>query len=125
MIVTQERRRFTRISFDANSELTYEGQSWSVHLMDLSFKGALVSCEHPLSCNSGDDVTLSIHLPDSQITLTFPCVLSHQEQQHIGLSFGAIDLDTLTHLRRLVELNIGDSDLLERELEHLFDQRNA
>jgi hypothetical protein len=32
-------------------------------------------------------------------------------------------VDSLTNLRRLVELNLGDATLLDRELSHLFDSR--
>jgi hypothetical protein len=32
-------------------------------------------------------------------------------------------VDSLTSLRRLVELNLGDEALLERELSHLFDSK--
>jgi hypothetical protein len=31
-----------------------------------------------------------------------------------------MEIDSITHLRRLVELNLGDEALLERELEQLL-----
>jgi len=34
----------------------------------------------------------------------------------LGLSCREIDLDSITHLRRLVALNLGDEALLDREL---------
>ena len=36
-----------------------------------------------------------------------------------GLHCLAIDIDSVTHLRRLVELNLGDPALLEREVSAL------
>lgn len=123
--MTDERRRFTRINFDANAEIDFDGQCYAVHLHDLSLKGALIHSDLALPCSLGDSLVLYVHLADNSISLKFPCTMSHTEDHNIGLKFGVIDLDTLTHLRRLVELNIGDSLLLERELEHLFDQHNA
>ena len=38
----------------------------------------------------------------------------------IGLQCESIDLDSITHLRRLVELNAGDPALLDRELSSLL-----
>jgi hypothetical protein len=46
--------------------------------------------------------------------------VAHLEGQHIGIECQDIDLASLTHLRRLVELNTGDSELMDRELSHLF-----
>ncbi len=31
-----------------------------------------------------------------------------------------IDIDSITHLKRLIELNLGDEALLHRELAHLI-----
>jgi hypothetical protein len=47
-------------------------------------------------------------------------VVVHQDGQHIGIKCRHIDVDSLTRLRRLVELNLGDATLLDRELPHLF-----
>ena len=40
----------------------------------------------------------------------------HHQGQDYGLACREIDLDSVTHLRRLVALNLGDAALLEREL---------
>ena len=32
-----------------------------------------------------------------------------------------LDIDSISHLKRLVELNVGDDELLYREIEHLTD----
>jgi hypothetical protein len=45
--------------------------------------------------------------------------VAHVEDQHIGFRCEHIDLDSITHLRRLVELNVGDTDILYRELSAL------
>lgn len=42
--------------------------------------------------------------------------VAYIEDQQIGLDCKGIDLDSITHLRRLVELNLGDANLLKREL---------
>ena len=60
-----------------------------------------------------------------------------EAQRDLGVDFGGddpdqmiadytavvdhIDLESISHLRRLVELNLGDSSLLERELAALSD----
>jgi hypothetical protein len=42
--------------------------------------------------------------------------------QLVGFECQAIDLDSITHLKRLVELNLGDEGLLHRELITLLNQ---
>jgi len=42
--------------------------------------------------------------------------LAHSRDGLLGFECRAIDLDSLSHLRRLVELNLGDARLLDREL---------
>ena len=44
----------------------------------------------------------------------------HKEDQFIGLECQHIDLDSMTNLRRLVELNTGDENLLGRELSEVL-----
>jgi len=47
--------------------------------------------------------------------------VAHVAGGRIGLEREHIDIDSITHLRRLVELNLGDPALLERELHELGD----
>lgn len=43
----------------------------------------------------------------------------HCEDGHLGFRCDHIDLDSISHLKRLVELNLSDEALLERELSEL------
>lgn len=116
-----ERRRFTRISFDGATELNYQGQNWDVSLVDISFNGILVKIQEPLQLNTGDVVEATIHLLGDDITIKTPATLAHRRENEYGFLIENLDLDSLTLLRRLVELNLGDEGLLERELDHFFD----
>jgi hypothetical protein len=46
------------------------------------------------------------------------------QKDRIGLYIEQLDLDSASHLQRLMELNLGDSDTLERELAELFNPRS-
>jgi hypothetical protein len=43
----------------------------------------------------------------------------HSETDQIGFRCDHIDLESISHLKRLVELNLGDEAALERELHEL------
>ena len=43
----------------------------------------------------------------------------YQKAEETGLRCNAIDIDSITQIRRLVELNLGDETQLNRELSQL------
>ena len=45
--------------------------------------------------------------------------ITHIEETHMGIRCDQIDMESISHLRRLAELNLGDAQLVERELEAL------
>lgn len=111
----EEQRRFTRIPFDAAAVLTCGDRAWTCELIDLSLKGALVRKPADWAGASGTACQLTLTL-DEEVRIRMDVSVAHIEEQQIGLACQDIDLDSITHLRRLVELNLGDSHLLEREL---------
>ena len=50
------------------------------------------------------------------------CIRDSIEGIYFGLICRNLDIDSATHLRRLVELNLGDPKLLERELSALVTE---
>jgi hypothetical protein len=121
--MTSERRIFSRIHFDAWAELRQGDRHWRAPLLDLSLKGLLVS--EPQDWDRADTaqpLRAAIHL-DNALAIEMTVLLRHREQGHLGFECQSIDLDSITNLRRLVELNLGDPDLLERQLGALGDQR--
>lgn len=116
--MTEERRRFQRITFDADCEIRTDDSSYPVELIDISFQGALTSVIHPPLLSIGDTAELVIRLT-SDIVIRMPVVLRHNLGGYLGFTAQSMDIDSISHLRRLVELNLGNEELLERELEHL------
>lgn len=110
-----ERRRFQRIAFDAPTVLVQGEQRWTVVLHDLSLKGLLV--EEPTNWNGDAEQTFEAQVQLSDDTLvTMQVALTRNQPGFLGFVCQHIDLESISHLRRLVELNLGDEALLEREL---------
>jgi len=114
--LTDEKRRYSRLPFFSQSVIQVGEKRFITHLVDVSIKGALV--EHPPGWNASphDKGTLIIALQDSSIEITMAIEVAHAEPDTIGLRCLSIDVDSITHLRRLLELNLGDPNLVEREL---------
>jgi hypothetical protein len=115
-----DRRRFKRIQFDAKTELTQGSQSWAVHLIDVSLKGLLIERPSPWLGDPDEPFIVDIHL-NVDIDVQMEVRLTHDDHNHLGFVCEHIGLDSVTHLRRLVELNLADHDELERELAALIE----
>jgi hypothetical protein len=48
----------------------------------------------------------------------------HEELEEVGLQCNAIDIDSISHLRRLIELNLGDDGQINKELSQLTRSSN-
>ena len=62
---------------------------------------------------------LTIPLAETGNHIAMSTEVAHTEGLHTGLLCRGIDLDSVTHLRRLIELQLGDPALLERDLGEL------
>ena len=115
-----ERRHFVRVSFDAPAQLATPTDTLSVHVHDLSLKGALITAPPQATLVPGMLCQLTIALAESNNHIAMSTEVAHSEGLHTGLLCRSIDLDSVTHLRRLIELQLGDPALLERDLGELM-----
>ena len=115
-----ERRHFIRVTFDAPAQLTTGDGCFSVHVLDLSLKGALVKLPLDATFPEGIACRLDVSLDDVSDHIQMEGRIAHLNNNRIGVLCQTIDLDSVTHLRRLVELNLGDPELLSRELSALI-----
>lgn len=115
----ENRRQFTRILFSINASLEVEEQYYPVKIHDISLNGALVSrpeSEHSLLKKLG---VLRFALAEGDVDVEMHIAVVHQDGDEIGLRCNAIDIDSITHLKRLIELNLGDESQLNKELSQL------
>lgn len=121
MSESHERRHFWRAVFHSPVRLVTPGGTVYAQLLDISLRGALVEVAPDWVCAVGDDCQMQIELgADAVIAMTTR--VNHIAGRHVGLQCIGIDLDSITHLRRLVELNAGDPALLDRELHALVSE---
>lgn len=118
-IKSGNRRRFARILFDAPCELHAGDDTWTTEVLDISMKGVLVRRPESWKARLNHPFEITIHLNDDEIGIVMAVELRHIEDDHLGFKCQYIDLDSASHLKRLVELNLGDPALLDRELRHL------
>jgi hypothetical protein len=115
-----EQRRFHRLWADGTAVLTVNGTEHRAPLVDLSLKGVLIRKPADLALAADAPVALVVLLGEGGPRIAMEGRVAHVEPGAIGICWQQIDLDSISELRRFVELNLGDSDVLNRELSQLF-----
>lgn len=116
-------RHFSRIPFRADVVLQLHDRTMDVQLVDIALKGALVHATTPQALVLQETCRLVLPLTDGGESIVMAGKIVHHEGSNIGIECNEIDVASLTQLRRLIELNTGDADLMDRELVQLFAGR--
>jgi hypothetical protein len=144
--MSDERRQFSRVLFNKKATLFFQNQPYPCQIIDISLQGVLIQLASPIQAldsltDSGKSLSdhlnhafeLKIQLFDSNLessdadSIKMQLNFSHTQNDattinsalNLGFSCRHMDLDSITHLRRLVELNLADSKLLERDFSAL------
>ena len=117
-----EKRHFTRITFGGEATADCPGGPCTGSVADISLKGVLLRRPEgwPGLVERTTPAELDIEL-ESGLHLTATARASHVHGEFAGFEFVQLPLETASELRRLVEFNLGDEALLERELAALVD----
>jgi len=110
-----EQRLFHRVPFQTNGVLRHGAQTWDIDILDLSLKGVLLRAPTNWSGEIGDLYQLHFSLSE-EVQIDMEVKLVHIRRDQLGCHCQHIDLESIIALRRLVELNLGDSVLLERDI---------
>ena len=114
-----ERRHYQRIPFIADVIISDQVEEWNCILEDISLKGLLIAQPEAADKPSKDqlyDVTLVL---GKDATIKMQAIISHTNDGHWGMQWVDIDIDCFIHLRRLLELNSQDPEIVHRELSEL------
>ena len=114
----EERRRFHRIGFQADAWLKIAERTIPVEILDISLAGALLNIDSAGQAEDGAAVVLNVELGSDVEFDMSGSLIPHGDGNfalHRDLSLVEDDF----HLRRLLELNLGDAKLMERDIEAL------
>ncbi len=118
----KEQRHFRRIPFDTEVVLKSSDREWPCHLVDISLQGALIEIKEKWDNSDNDQLTLEVLQAGNNTLIHMDVVIRHTTGNSLGLEVKHIDLESISHLKRLVELNLGSSDAINRELAELGRQ---
>lgn len=117
----RNRRQFSRIPFQCDASLFLPDGEYVVEVLDLSLRGALIHPNANMYVTVGTNCTLKIRLDNVGTSIRMEATIVHHLANYYGLACREMDIDSVTHLRRLVALNLGDEALAEREFSLLSE----
>ncbi|MCG3730067.1 PilZ domain-containing protein [Vibrio cincinnatiensis] len=116
-----DRRRFFRILYQAPAMLRQGQAQLATCIQDLSLHGLLLWAVDEPNLDPSHPLEVEFTLPNSEITLTMTVSLVKQNERILHLKIDYIDIESIAHLKRIVELNVGNEALLHRDIEHLVN----
>jgi len=122
MVMTLDRRQFARILVNSDVQVNISSVPYHSELKDLSLRGALVKTPESSNAQIGDTVSMSIRLQALNIPVTLHGRIVHLNDGCMGVLSELMDIDSMMELRRLIELNLGNEELLQREIHHLSSE---
>jgi hypothetical protein len=115
---TVQRRRYSRIRFRGTAAFQANNGQWPCEVLDLSLRGALIAVDLP-DIATDTPCLLELRL-DGETCVRMEGHIAHRYGKQVGIVCEMTDLDSISHLRRLLSLNLGDASLLEREFSVLL-----
>lgn len=117
-----EKRHFKRVNFPTEVQVIYGENILHGDLLDISLKGALIRIHEVSILQVGRQATVHISLSSSALAITAEADVVHQRGEDFGFKFFRIDAESMGHLRRLLELNLGSSESVASELEFILKE---
>lgn len=114
-----DRRRFSRVAFEATVKIRNEEGEFTTELVDISLNGVLVKRPPDWTASNNGLQKITISGPGNAFEIRMNTRTGHEDDSYLGMQCIEIDIDSATSLRRLIELNLGDSALLNREFYEL------
>lgn len=111
--VVNNRRHFSRIDF--NHQLTLkstDGTRYEGAFNDISLKGMLFWSE--TLPKKGEEVSGIMPLGETELRIHGK-VVSASLGRGAAIQFSNLDVESFSHLRRLMALNMGDSETIDKE----------
>jgi len=115
-----ENRHSHRVDFDTQVEFEASDCSYTCELVDISLQGALITACSGATPATGTPCKITITLDETgEHQIIMVGRVARKIENRTGIHCDSIDVDSMTQLRRLVEYNLGDVELVNRDLDTL------
>lgn len=115
-----ERRLYSRVLYKMQASLKLNNQVLNTEIIDLSLNGVLLTLPSTGINNVVQGEIYELQIANQDLIIKMNVELVHENHEQLGFIIKELDLESASQLKRLVELNIGNDDLLHRELAQLI-----
>ncbi|NOQ94171.1 MAG: PilZ domain-containing protein [Methylophaga sp.] len=118
-----ESRHSHRVNFNCLVEFETNECKLVCELIDISLQGALICGCSGATPDAGIACKLTISLDDdAEVQIIMLGTTARKIENRVGIHCDSIDSDSMAHLRKLIEYNLGDSELLNRDFSSLVHE---
>ena len=117
-----EERVFTRVDFSEWATISYEDQVFGGLVINISLMGLFVQMHQELPLNTPVEVRIH-HCIDKSLNLK--AVAVRYEKSGLGMKINKMDIDSVLYLRKLIEENSKDPELVVIETKKMVDSMLA
>lgn len=114
----RERRYFPRVNYRAYATLMTTKTRFDVHIIDVSFNGALAALIRPNTLTQGEEIIVTIEAAEGSV-IKMQGKLAHQRDHLLGIECRALGIDNQARLREL--LNQESHRMSERSVQNMLD----
>ena len=126
----REKRYFPRVNYRAYASLMTTRKRHQVHILDLSFNGALAALIHRHDLKDGEEIVLTIDLLEEDSrrdgeklnTIKMQGKLAHQKGHYLGIECRAAGIDNQARLRELLEKHKDSEQETERSVSKMISE---
>ena len=116
-----EKRQINRVAFMTSAQLRQGDKCWDTQIFDLSLKGALIQYPTDFEGDLHEQFALEFRLEGVQMFIKPTGHIVHNNNHRLGFCIDNIDIDSVTQLKQLMGLNLGDEYLLERDMKAMSE----
>lgn len=119
--MSDEKRRFTRVPFKVNAEVTVKDALYSAEeVKNLSVGGCLLPITADLERGNQCQVRIVLTGASSELSIRVDGEVMRCAPGAVAIKFVRIDPDSLFHLQNIIRYNAPDADTIEVEIrEHV------
>jgi|TARA_B110000238_G_C15961738_1_gene367705 hypothetical protein len=117
----EERRHYHRVGFHGSAMLSSGDVTTSVEILDICLAGALLKLSSEVQYMN--QFVLKVTLSD-EVSFEMSGSLESRDDGSTALHRDLNQLENDYYLRRLLELNLGDPELVERDVKTLIEKAN-
>ncbi|MFT6778356.1 MAG: hypothetical protein ACJAV1_002295 [Paraglaciecola sp.] len=117
----EERRHYHRVGFHGSAMLSSGDVTTSVEILDICLAGALLKLSSEVQ--NMNQFVLKVTLSD-EVSFEMSGSLESRDDGSTALHRDLNQLENDYYLRRLLELNLGDPELVERDVKTLIEKAN-